>query len=93
MKKFIKFECHDYMDMKPHYDIQVMSEEKAKEYAKYMNENYSGGTTRFHSVLTAKEVEEFIIKEIKKPNFHCNSVDLEWFAKVTKLFVECYLND
>ena len=62
MERFVKFEIHEYMDLHPSINIITFIADsldeiknKAMEYAKQMNGNYSGGTTRFVEIMSAND--------------------------------------
>lgn len=60
---WFKFEKHDYMDMFPEIFFQSFPDvETARNYAKYMQENYSGGTTTFLGYATKSEVIDYVNK-------------------------------
>lgn len=58
---WFKFEKHDYMDMFPEIFFQSFPDvETARNYAKYMQENYSGGTTTFIGYALKQEVLNYV---------------------------------
>lgn len=99
MKKFIQFECHEYMDLYPTITTQSMEEDKAQEFADYMNSNYSGGTTRLLKVLTKEEAMAHVISQIKEivdnptvsyKDGHIDATDSEFIKNIITEFYTCY---
>lgn len=97
MKRFVKFEVHDYMDFYPGERVVVFSgenvaqiAEQANNWAKEMCEQYSGGTTTMLSVMDIEEAKAYCDKLIAE----IMSDPLEYFEdsieQVNKLFNECY---
>lgn len=97
MEKFCKFSCHEYMDMYPHDHVRTFIAETeegirkaAAEYAQYMNENYSGGTTTFVCVMTKEQakahIDALIDEELR--NADCSSE--EWIKGIKELYNKCY---
>lgn len=96
MERFVKYETHDYMDEFPDECVRTFLgetekeiETNAKAWCKHMNENYSGGTTKFIKVMSAKEARAYLdaeITKIKKPD----SADKEWVKDVNALYNKCY---
>jgi hypothetical protein len=67
MELFCKFKVHEYMDMYPRDHVRTFIAEdeeaikkEAIRYAQHMNQNYSGGTTRFIKVMTKEEAEAHV---------------------------------
>lgn len=62
---FARFAIHDFMDMYPSYEVQVMPRKDIYSFVEHMNKYYSGGTTNFDSVLSKKEVENYIDRMVR----------------------------
>lgn len=87
------------MDMYPTDVINVFeTEEDAKEWAAYMDKNYSGGTTTFKKEMSAEEAADYLAKEFKEVLLDRKQPDdiaMEEAKKVTsdnniELFFKCY---
>lgn len=96
MKRFVKFSIHEYMDLYPRTETRMYEGDslesittKAKEWAEYMTEAYSGGPTTFDKVLTEQEAFDWFKKEIQSMQHPCKR-DLEWIKKTTDVITECY---
>lgn len=90
MRKFCVFEIHEYMDFKPSTTIRAMEENDAQGFAKRMNENYSGGTTRFVKVMTTKEATEHVKSVIAGEVKAWQSDSIEFLYTVLNEFKDCY---
>lgn len=105
MKQFFKFEVHEYMDLHPTIEVRVFEDENAaKEYAHYMNTNYSGGRTTYLGQMTSADAREYILNEIvsivkdynkfkDSPNnvHHVSKEELtDYVIKNVTLLNECY---
>lgn len=98
MEKFVKFEIHDYMDMYPRFTVITFKGNNLDEiranaisYANHMNENYSGGTTKFVKVMSADEARKHVdgqIAAITNPD----AADKLWFEEMNNLYNKCYSN-
>lgn len=96
MERFVKFEIHEYMDLHPSINIITFIADsldeiknKAMEYAKWMNSNYSGGTTRFVEIMSANDARQYLDSEIAKIKYP-DDADREWINSVNELYVKCY---
>jgi hypothetical protein len=96
MKRFVKFNVHEYMDMHPCTEVMLYEGDslesittKAKEWAEDMSRAYSGGPTTFESVLTDQEAFDWFKKEVQSMKYPCKS-DLEWIKKTIDSINECY---
>lgn len=72
---------------------QVMtfeSTEKAQEYVKHMQENYSGGTTKLLEEMDLNEALEYVHKCFKEETEHPQEDSKEFLERVTKAFKDCY---
>lgn len=98
MKRFVKYEVHDYMDLKPRIEVRVFSGESVEQitetvhnWAKEMCTLYSGGTTRIVSVMDIEEAkahcDKVISNELKNPQPDSE----EFIGMINNLFKECYL--
>ena len=108
MKRFCKFELHEFMDFHPTVEVQVIEgssvEEiasNAKKWAKQMTVTYSGGPTTFKNVMSKEEAAEYLCKEFKA-SLLCTCYPKEEAIEdaqkpVSKknimLFFECYHRD
>ena len=96
MELFCEFSVHEYMDMYPRTTVRTFVaddlegiQNAAKEYARYMNTNYSGGSTTFIKVMSKEEARKYIEKQcaIVDPKLE----DPEEFSdRVWKIFHDCY---
>lgn len=96
MEKFVKFEIHDYMDMYPGFTVITFKGNNLDEiranaisYANHMNENYSGGTTKFVKVMSANEAREYLDEQIASI-INPDSADKEWIEDMNNLYTKCY---
>lgn len=97
MELFCKFEVHEYMDMYPidHVRTFIAEDEQAikKEairYAQHMNQNYSGGTTRFIKVMTKEEAEAHVKSICDYEDKHPQPDSEEFKQEMWNLFYKCY---
>lgn len=61
---WFKFLTHEYMDMYPELLFKTFNSiEEAREFAKQMNANYTGGTTEFVGYAKKQEIIDFVNKE------------------------------
>ena len=98
MEKFVKFQTHDYMDMYPCDYVRTFIADdlgsiklEAIKYAQHMNQNYSGGTTKFIRVMDAQEAKSFIDGEIakEKENWVSDSQELLWWYYKVHRYYDC----
>lgn len=98
MKRFVKYEVHDYMDLYPREEVRVFSGESVEQitetahnWAKEMCMMYSGGTTRIVSVMNIEEAKAHCdeIMSIEEKNPQPDSA--EFIRMINDLFKECYL--
>lgn len=99
MRKFIEFECHDYMDMHPHSMHRAMEESEVQAYVDHMNKHYSGGTTRLKRILTKEEASKFVDNAVRTAIFNptitttdgsLDRIDVEFIKNLYKEFYNCY---
>ena len=58
---WMKIETHDYMDMYPNTSYKLFHNEiLAKDWEKYMRENYSGGVTTVIGPATKQEILDYL---------------------------------
>jgi hypothetical protein len=107
MKALVEFELHDYMDMYPTKEVRLYEGvdlveiiTKARAWADYMNQSYSGGTTTYKTVLTSMESISYLTNQISKvlsnptvtrSNGDLDSIDvadLKKFVSTLQYFVE-----
>lgn len=88
MKAIVEFELHDYMDMYPEKHMREFVgtslqqiEECSRAWAEYMNQAYSGGTTRFVKVYSKEESIKHCMAEIQdvlnNPKVHTDNGSLD----------------
>ena len=97
MELFCKFEVHEYMDMYPRDHVRTFIAEdeeaikkEAIRYAQHMNQNYSGGTTRFIKVMTKEEAEAHVKSICDYEDKHPQPDSEEFKQKMWNLFYKCY---
>lgn len=97
MKRFVEFRLHDYMDMCPRKNIRVMEantlediERVSKEFANHMNNEYSGGTTKFIKVMNREEAQKHINNLIDIEVQNPQDDSQEFIDKINNMFNECY---
>lgn len=97
MELFCKFEVHEYMDMYPRDHVRTFiakDEETIKKeairYAQHMNQNYSGGTTRFIKVMTKEEAEAHVKSICDYEDKHPQPDSEEFKQEMWNLFYKCY---
>lgn len=87
------------MDMHPRSSFRAMEESEAQNFADYMNQNYSGGTTRLVRVLTKEEAIHHTLNEIKnvlkRPTVttrdgSLDSIDVEFINNLLEELDKCY---
>lgn len=58
---WFKFITHEYIDMYPRITFRTFNTiEEAREFAKQMNANYSGGTTTFAGYAKKQEIIDYV---------------------------------
>lgn len=97
MKRFVQYEVHDYMDFYPRVEVRVFSGESvenimsnAQEWAKKMNEMYSGGTTKIIKVMDIEDAGKHCASLIKGERDNPQEDSEEFLAHLGKAFQECY---
>ena len=97
MEKFCLFKVHEYMDMYPSDHVQTMIAEdeeaikkEAIRFAQHMNQNYSGGTTRFIKVRTKEEAEAHVKSICDYEDKHPQPDSEEFKQEMWNLFYKCY---
>ena len=97
MERFVEFEIHEYMDMYPRTEVRTWKGDDeasigqdAKSWATAMNQNYSGGTTRFVSVMTAEDAKNYLNEQIIKEKADWQEDSQEFIDKITNLYNKCY---
>jgi len=97
MEKFCLFSIHEYMDMYPRDHVQTFiatDEETIKKeairFAQHMNQNYSGGTTKFIKVMTKEEAKAHVDKLVEDEKLHPQPDSDDFISEVTELFNKCY---
>lgn len=101
MKALVEFECHDYMDEYPTKEVRIFKGSNlveiirsARDWADYMNQNYSGGTTTYKQVLTPMESIDYLTHQLSKALNHptvtrsngdLDSVDAEYIKKLVSI--------
>lgn len=93
-KAFVEFSILDYMDSRPRKEIIAMTVGKdIDEYVKHMNKTWSGGTTTFIKVLSKQEARDYSDDIIKREIAHPQADSKELIEKVSKLYIDTYLNN
>lgn len=97
MELFVKYEEHDYMDMYPVVKVRTFIGKnptdikcKAKEWVSYMNQNYSGGTTRFIKILNYEEAYSWCAKLEDEERNNPQEDSEEFITRIWNLFSKCY---
>lgn len=97
MELFVKYEKHDYMDMYPVVEVRTFIGKnptdikcKAKEWASYMNQNYSGGTTRIIKILNYEEAYNWCTELEEKEHNNPQEDSEEFITRIWNLFNKCY---
>lgn len=98
MKRFVKYEVHDYMDLYPREEVRVFSGESVEQiteiahnWAKEMCMMYSGGTTRIVSVMDIEEAKAHCDKVISNELNNPQEDSEEFIELINNHFKECYL--
>lgn len=92
--KFYKIEKWDYMDEYPTTQVMTFEDEpKAREYADYMNSNYSGGTTKLLGEMDSVEASNYCrhLYNTEKSNPQSDSHD--FLLNVAQQYKKCYGED
>lgn len=96
MKRFVKFNVHEYMDMHPHTEMRIFEGDslesitaRAKEWAEDMTKAYSGGPTTFEGILAEEEAFNWLMAEYRSIKDPCKE-DLKWVWKTIDAINECY---
>jgi hypothetical protein len=97
MELFCKFEVHEYMDMYPRDHVRTFIAEdeeaikkEAIRYAQHMNQNYSGGTTRFIKVMTKEEAEAHVKDVIAYEDAHPQEDSEDFKKEMLDILHRCY---
>ena len=101
MKKIHLVEEWDYMDSKPSNTYVALEESEIQEWCKQMNQNYSGGTTKYIRTLDLLEAKNWALEQIyqivTKPwvtrtNGDLDSTDVDRIKNIYKMLDKAYLN-
>ena len=97
MKKFCEFQIHEYMDMYPEKYVRMFVGDdestirtEARKWAKYTNENYSGGTTTFVKVMSYDEAKEYAMQLIDNEIKNERDDSKEYIDHIKDVFDSCY---
>ena len=97
MEKFCLFKIHEYMDMYPRDHVQTFiatDEETIKKeairFAQHMNQNYSGGTTKFIKVMTKEEAQAHVDKLAEHERLHPQADSEDFMKGIRMIFDKCY---
>lgn len=97
MKRFCKFELHEYMDAYPQEHIRVFGgeseediENNCREFAKGMTNNYSGGPTKFIKIMSTEEAKAHIDTLTEYEKQHPQPDSEEFLSNMNELYNECY---
>ena len=98
MKRFVKYEVHDYMDLYPREEVRVFCGESVEQitetahnWAKEMCMMYSGGNTRIVSVMNIEEAKAHCDKVISNEMSNPQEDSDEFIQLINNHFKECYL--
>lgn len=92
--KFFKIEKWDYMDEYPTTQVITFdNESKAKEYADYMNSNYSGGTTKLLGEMDSVEAANYIRHLYNQERSNPQSDSHDFLLNATQQYKKCYGKD
>lgn len=89
--KFYKIQEWDYMDSNPSVHVYAFENDgKAKELADYMQNNYSGGTTKYLGAMDSVEAANYVrhLYNIEKSNPQEDSHD--YLLDIALKYKECY---
>jgi len=99
MKKIHLVEEWNFMNSKPSQEFVSIEETEIHNWVKSLNENYSGGTTRYIRTLSKSEAHNWaldeIYKVINKPyvtrtNGDLDSVDVDRIKNIYKMLDKSY---
>lgn len=99
MKKIHLVEEWDYMDPKPSQTFVSIEETEIHNWVKGMNEDYSGGTTKYIRTLSKSEAHNWALNEIYKvinkpyvtrANGDLDSVDVDRIKNIYKMLDKSY---
>ena len=100
MKKIHLVEEWDYMDPKPSNTYVALEESEIQEWCNQMNQNYSGGTTKYIRTLDLLEAKNWALEQIyqivTKPwvtrtNGDLDSTDVDRIKNIYKMLDKAYL--
>ena len=99
MKKIHLVEEWDYMDSKPSNTYVALEESEIQKWCEHMNQNYSGGTTKYVRTLDLLEAKNWALDEIYKivnhpwvtrTNGDLDSVDVDRIKNIYKMLDKAY---
>lgn len=96
IKRFCLFELHEYMDMYPTKKVRMYEGKdeadiarQAREFAKYMTEEYSGGPTRYIRIMSAEEAQKNVQDNINREK-KLYPGDMEYINRAVNMYNEAY---
>ena len=97
MKRFVKIEYHDNMDLHPTIEVRVFEgdnkdnlEKNVNAFVSHMKNNWCSGTTRLIGILEWSEALTWIELQIAKEHANWQEDSEEFINKICNLFKECY---
>lgn len=100
MKRFVKIEYHDYMDLHPNVEVRVFEGENQEELAKnvnkfveHMKSHWCSGTTRLIGIMNESEALKHIEEQIAKEYSDWKDDSEEFISNICTFFKECYNKD
>ena len=97
MELFCEFSVHEYMDEHPRQEVRTFIgenaeaiESSAKDWAKRMTYNYSGGPTNFVKVMNKEEAEAHIKDICAYEDAHPQEDSETFKQEMWNLFYKCY---
>ena len=100
MKRFVKIECWDYMDLKPNTEVRVFEgsdeedlEKNVNDFVTHMKSHWCSGTTRLMGIMEEYDAIMWIGQQIAKERTDWKDDSQEFIDKICGLFKECYGED
>ena len=100
MKRFVKIEYWDYMDLKPNTEVRVFEgadeeilKKNVNDFVDHMKSHWCSGTTKLIGILGQPEAFKWIEEQIRKEHDNWQDDSQEFIDKICGLFKECYGKD
>lgn len=100
MKRFVKIEYHDFMDLKPTIEVRVFEgidgdalKKNVNDHVAHMKSHWCSGTTRLIGILEQPEALKWIEEQIHKEYDNWKDDSKEFIDKICRFFKECYGED